>query len=113
MKLFEDKATENQIFDHISFGIVPVGEKRELTIWVLNDASPKVTGHLQKLYFNVTCLDPETGVVITEEQIYVLDAPDQMRPKELAPLTLSWTPNVTLEQGLKAKLTISGQKILG
>lgn len=113
MKLFEDKALEKQIFDHISFGVVPVGETKELTIWVLNDDSPKVTGFLKDLHFLVHCLDPETEAVIQDEEVKITEAPKEMRAMEKAPLTMSWTPDVTLEQGLVAKLTISGQKIIG
>ena len=113
MKFFEDKAMENRIFDLIDFGIVPVGETKQVNLWVLNDDSPKVTGNLKDLTFRVSCLDPETEKVIEDEEVDVLEAPEIMHKQEIAPLVLSWTPNVTLEQGLKAKLTISGQKVIG
>lgn len=113
MKLFEDKAMENQIFDYLSFGVVPVGETKEITIWVLNSDSPNVTGYLRDLTFKVHCLDPETEELIQDEEVKVIKAPTEMNKMELAPLVMSWAPNVTLEQGLVAKLTISGQKVIG
>lgn len=113
MKLFRDRDLKDQIFDCFSFGEVLAGETKEVTLWLLNDASPKRTGHLRDLHFKVHCLDPETDALIDEEKVEVVDAPKEMIPNAVAPITLSWTPSIVWEQYLKAKLTISGKKIIG
>lgn len=113
MRLYEDKNLLNPIEDVYSFGIVPVGEYKEVTLWVRNDCSPKATGYLKNLEFTVICLDPQNDAVISSEKIEVVKAPTEMAPMEVAELVLKWEPNIDLEQGLKAKLEIIGQKIIG
>lgn len=113
MKLFEDKELTQPIEGTFSFGIVPVGETKKVTIWLKNDSSPKVTGYLKNLTFEVKCLDPETENIIETEKINILEAPKHLDAYAIAPLVLEWTPNISLEQGLKAKLCILGQKIIG
>lgn len=113
MKLFEDEKLMIQIEDVYSFGIVSVGESKTVTIWVKNDASPRVTGYLRNLDFTVICLNPLNDTVISSENVEVLEAPKEMHPLAVEPLVLKWKPAVDLEQGLKAQLKITGQKIVG
>jgi len=113
MKLFADKNLTKSIDNCFSFGIVPVGETKKITLWVKNDSSPKVTGILKDLEFDVICLDPENETVITDERIIILEAPKEMSQFAVAPISLEWTPNIDLEQGLKAVLNIKAKKIVG
>lgn len=113
MKLYTDKKLLNEITDSFSLGIVPVGDSKQVILWARNDASPRVTGYLKNLLFEVTCLDPLNDAPIVSEKIDILEAPKDMAPQAVAKLILEWTPNVDLEQGLKAILTITGQKIVG
>ena len=113
MKLFEDEKLMNPIEDVYSFGIVAVGESKTVKIWIHNDASPKMTGYLRNLDFTVICLNPLNDTVISSEKIQILVAPKEMHPLAIEPLVLKWEPCVDLEQGLKAKLEITGQKIIG
>lgn len=113
MKLYLDKNLANQIFDDISFGKVPVGESKEITIWAQNNSSPRRTGYLENLTWEVQCLDPETDRVIEEEEVLVTEAPPEMSPMSIGAVTLKWSPNVNLEIGLKAKLLVKGDKVIG
>lgn len=113
MKLYEDQNLETKIEESFSFGIVPVGETVQKIIYLKNDSDPKPTGKLIELEFLVQCLDPENGTLITDENIDVLDAPQDMEAYAVMPVLLEWTPAIDLEQGLRAKLTIKGKKIIG
>lgn len=113
MKLYTDKLLSELVNDTVSFGIVPVGESKTLELWIKNDSSPKATGLLKNLVFNVQCLNPETEEVIETEKVDILEAPSEMSPYAVAKIILKWEPAIDLEQGLKAKLSISGQKIIG
>ena len=113
MKLFKDKTLTEEIIDYFSFGIVPVGEVKQETLWLKNDSNPKTTGRLIDLEFEVVCLNPQNDTVIIDERVDILDSPREMAPYAVEPLKLEWTPRVDLEQGLKAKLTIKGKKIVG
>jgi hypothetical protein len=113
MKLYADENLTQEIVDSFSFGIVPVGDTKRVKIWVKNDDNPNVTGYLKNLEFKVTCLDPQLDTVITDEEVKVLEAPQNLSYFAVEPIVLEWTPNVNLEQGLKARLTVTGQKIVG
>jgi len=115
MKLFTDKNLKEPIQDTFTFGIVPVGETVEKTIWLKNEAvePKKATGSLVEMEITVVALDPTNDTVITDERIVIKEAPEAMKEFEIKPIRLEWTPAVDLEQGLKAKLTIRAKKIVG
>jgi hypothetical protein len=116
MQLFNDANLQEPIENgtSFSFGVVPVGETEQKTIWMKNEAvAPKRTGYLKNLEFDVVCLDPTNDTVITDEKVVVLDAPEEMEAYAVAPILFEWTPAIDLEQGLKARLTIRAKKIVG
>jgi len=113
MRLYKDRELTSLIDDCITFGIVPVEESKTITVWIQNDSSPKVTGRLVNLIFEVICLNPENDAPIVSEKVEVLKAPEELEPWGVEELILKWSPNVDLEQGLKARLTIKGNKIIG
>ena len=113
MKLYLDEKLTQEIIDCFSFGVVPVGETEQVTIWIKNDDEPKNTGYLIDLKFEVVCVNPLNDAPITDEKIEVIEAPKELSAFAVAPLVLEWTPNIDLEQGLKARLIVTGQKIIG
>jgi len=113
MKLYSDNNLSTPIENAISFGVVPVGDTKTLELWLKNDSSPRVTGLLKNLVFNVQCFNPDTDEVIESEKVNVIEAPKEMSPYAVAKIVLEWSPAVDLEAGLKAKLTISGNKVIG
>jgi len=113
MKIYEDRELQIEISNCFSFGVVPVGESKTITLYIKNDDRPSLTGRLINLKFEVICLDPENDLAIEDEKVLVIDAPSELEIYGSAPLILEWTPNISLEQGLKAKLIITGNKIIG
>jgi hypothetical protein len=113
MKFYRDEQLTDEIVDSFSFGIVPVGEAKNMTIWVKNDDSPNVTGFLQDIQVEVACFNPENDAPITDEKIDILEAPKDMPALSIAPIRLEWVPAVDLEQGLKARISIRAYKIIG
>lgn len=97
MKIFTDKTLKEEI-EVLDLGIVPAGETREFTFFLLNDSD----AFLQDLRFNTE--NPE---------IKITQSPLSMEARSTKPLTLSWTPSVTLKKGLKTKLSVIGTEIWG
>lgn len=97
MKIYEDKALIKEI-EILDLGIVPAGETKRFTFYVLNDSK----AHLRILKFTVA-----------HDEVKVIDAPEELTTQAKGELILEWSPSVTLKQGLKAQLRISGIELWG
>lgn len=97
MKIFTDKTLVDEI-KVLDLGIVTAGETKEFTFFVQNE----LDAFIQDLKFNTE--NPE---------VKIIEAPLMMESKAIKPLVLSWTPSVTLRQGLKTQLSIVGTELWG
>jgi len=94
IRIYIDKELTKEIQEEtFDFGIVPAGEVKEFNFWVLNDSR----ANLRILNF-----------IIDHPEVEVVKAPTELKPKEIGKLILEWSPSVTLKQGLRATLKISG-----
>lgn len=98
MKIYIDSELRHEIKDDtFDLGIVPAGEVKKFTFYVVNEKSNHV---LEKLKFTVK-----------HNEVEVIEAPEKMNPNSSHVLVLQWSPSVTLEEGLKVSLAITGIKL--
>lgn len=97
MKLFKDKDLTKEI-EVLDFEIVPAGKTERFRFYVLNDSG----AYLKTLKFEVA-----------HKEVKVIEAPDELAPQAEGELVLDWSPSVTLKEGLKAQLKISGIELWG
>ena len=97
MKIYKDKELmeEVQILD---LGIVPAGETERFTFWIRNDTN----AYLKNLEFRVD-----------HEEVEIIEAPKELTAQAIDELTLEWNPSITLKEGLKTQLRVTGAELWG
>ena len=99
MKIFKDPYLKEEIEgDKFDFGIVPAGDVKQFTFYVLNDS----TGVLEDLKFE-----------LEHDELTVIKAPERLIPQDSGELIIEWNCRIDVEEGLQAKLNIKANKIVG
>jgi len=98
MKIYKDKNLTEEVTLDLDFGIVLAGEVKQFQFWVLND----LNAYLKDLKFEVE-----------HEEVKVLEAPKELEAHAVSELIFEWSPSVTLKEGLKAKLNVTGIELWG
>jgi len=92
MKLYKNKNLTEEV-DVLDLGIVEAGETAFFTYYAYNETQAE----MKMLLFKVD-----------HPEVKIKTAPIELAPKAIAELIIQWSPSVTLKQGLKARLNISG-----
>lgn len=92
MKIFKDKELTQEVLE-VDLGIVPAGETKEYIFYLLNDTA---------------ALLKDLVTEIPNKEVTMIKSPVVMQPKESAELIFSWSPSITLKQGLKTVVSIAG-----
>jgi hypothetical protein len=92
MKLYKDRELKEEI-EILNLGIVEAGEVASFTYYVYNETQAE----MKTLLFKVD-----------HPEVKVINAPKELATKAIAELIIQWSPSITLRQGLKARLNISG-----
>jgi hypothetical protein len=92
MKIFKDNDLKNEIID-LDLGIVEAGTSEKFTFYVYNDQLPA----LINLEF-----------IISSPEVKIISSPKELKYKESGELIIEYSPLVTLKQGLKTNIEISG-----
>jgi len=92
MQIFKNKNLTDQI-DILDLGIVEAGETATFIFYVYNET----VAEIKDLVFK-----------IESPEVKIKNAPEELASKAIAELVIEWYPSVTLKQGLKARLNISG-----
>lgn len=95
MKLFQDADLKYEI-DLLDLGRLPAGETKQYVFYVSNDSA----AILEDLVFSVE-----------HEEAKVIKAPTEMPIRAVSELVIEWSPSVTLKEGLKTRLIITGKEI--
>jgi len=95
MKIFSDKDLKSEVTE-LNLGIVEAGESKDFTFYVKNDSNAE----LKNLNF-----------AIEHKEVTMLEFPKSLIKYASAELKIKWFPSVTLKEGLKAKLLISGLEL--
>jgi hypothetical protein len=98
MRLWADSEKKTPL-DQISFGKVPVGKEKVLTIYIENDSKAVLTN----LIYEFPHLPPTEVLKVT--------GPVTLQPGEVAPLTLVWRPSPVFKQALTVDLLIKGEEV--
>ncbi len=96
MKIYKDKNLIQEVTLDLDFGVVLAGETKQFTFWILND----LNAYLKDLNFKVE-----------HEEVKVIEAPKDLEAHAIAELIFEWSPNVTLHEGLSAKLLVKGVEL--
>lgn len=92
MKLFEDKELKKEV-EILNLGIVEAGEVASFTYYIYNETQAE----MKTLSFK-----------LDHPEVKVINAPKELASKAIAELVIEWSPSVTLKQGLKTRLNVSG-----
>jgi hypothetical protein len=97
MKIYKNKNKTEEV-EILDFGILPAGETKQYTFWVFNDSM----AFLRMLNF-----------AVEHKEVKVIKAPVELMAHTGEELVLEWSPSITLKEGLKARLRISGIELWG
>lgn len=97
MKIYKDYELKNEV-DILDLGIVQAGDTKQFEFWAYND----LRASLKELQFKVE-----------HHEVRIVEAPKKLASHAKGKLVLSWTPSITLKEGLKTKLCIMGLEIYG
>jgi len=95
MKIFKDKELKEEV-QLLDLGIVRAGESKRYSYYLLNDSA----AYLIDLVYKV--IHPE---------VKILKAPNAIKAKEAEEIIVEWNPAVTLKEGLKTNLEITGSEL--
>jgi len=99
MKIYKDHDFTQEVKDEIfDLGIVPAGETKKFTFYIFNDSN----AFLKNLKFSVK-----------HDEVRIIKFPEKLAANMSGELILEWKPSVTLKEGLKARLRISGIELWG
>lgn len=104
MRIFSDSELTQEIVDIFDLEIVQAGDSKEKIYYVLNDTPSTFKG----LEFSLTVVDVTR---ITNDEVYIVEAPTKLVPKEVGELIIKWDASVELEQGIKIGLNITGRRL--
>lgn len=97
MKIYKDKNLTEEITD-LDLGILEAGESKVYTYYIKNDSNAE----LKNLNFSVE-----------HKEVKVIEAPKTLTTQASAELKIEWKASVTLKEGLKTPLKISGIELWG
>lgn len=103
VKLYEDKDLSFMI-ETLDLKVVPAGESKRFTFWVLNDSE----ANIKDLQFDIL---GENGS--QHPEVEIIESPEELTPHAVGELIIEWSPSVTLKEGLKAQVEISGKELWG
>lgn len=98
MQIFRDRQLTEEIGLTLDLGRVDAGETKRFTFWLKNDSKSL----LENLAFEVD--HPEVAII---------KAPKNMTYSAVEELIIEWSPSVTLEEGLKTNIKVTGRRIIG
>jgi hypothetical protein len=111
VKIFREQDLKDEVENKtIDLGIVDVGDSKEFEYWILNDTKDE----LKFLKYVLKKIDRETGIVTNEisEEAMVEEAPTEMLPHDSSLLIIRYTPEISIDQGLRVQLHITGKRIV-
>ena len=98
MRIFTDRNLTQEIqLEDIHLGIVPAGETKKYSFWLLNN-----TNAVYRL-LEFTC---------EHEEIEIIRAPKEIFPQASEELVIQWNCSVTLEEPLRTIIRINGKRHL-
>ena len=95
MKIFKAEDLIHPIQD-LDLGILQAGEEKDFEFIVVNDSE----AILNKLEFSVD-----------NKEIKIISFPKSLKANERANFFVKWSPSITVKQGLKASVKITGYEI--
>jgi len=95
MKIYQDKNYKNEV-SKIDFGIVEAGTSKEYIYYVFNDT----LATLKQLQFQ-----------INHSEINIAEYPSELKPKSGKKIVFIWNPKITLREGLRTEIQISGLEV--
>jgi hypothetical protein len=99
LRIFKDEELKEELkLDKIRLGEFEVGETKEVTLYLFNDDDK---GTLTDLKF-----------IINNEEIAVLESPNEIKPREIKPLVLQVKPSMEIDDYLETSIQIKAIKKL-
>lgn len=95
MKIYSDSSCSDQVFT-LDLGTVDVGSSKHYEYYVKNDSNAQ----LIDLKFS-----------ISHDEICMLQSPTVLEANEVGKVCFTYTPSMTLKEGLKTRLQIEGRQV--
>ena len=93
MKILNKEGAE---IDKLNLGIVEAGTSKEYEFQLYNDSSTETV---------------DLKVVIPNKEVEVLEFPERLDSKAKGTFKIRWSPSITLKQGLKTVIKVSGAEL--
>ena len=98
IKYFSDKELKKEVAidDIFDFGVVPAGEKREFSYYVVNVTENTIFKFME--------------FKLDHKELKITEAPKELASKEFKPLKLVWAPSITVKEGLKVNISLKAKQ---
>jgi len=97
MKIYTDKDLQHEVQD-LNLGVVQAGEKKQFIFYVVNS----INASLSNLTFTAE-----------HSEVSIVKAPEKLKIRGKEELIIEWEPSVTLKEGLKTQLHVTGIELWG
>lgn len=97
LKIYKDRDLTQPVID-LEFGILPAGETKRYTFYLFNNTS----AYLKELKF-----------AVDHDEVEIVEVPNELSPQAVGEIIFKWSPSVTLKEGLRAQLHVTGIELWG
>ena len=97
MKFYENDNLTKEV-TVLDLEILDAGETKQYTFYVFNDTS----AYLKNLVFEAE-----------HDEVKIISFPDALPPSASGELVVEWSPSITLKEGLKVEVNITGKELWG
>jgi len=107
MKYFKDQEKQQEILGDFDFGIGDAGKTYTFEFWAYNE----VAAEIRDIEWTLEKLPFAGGQ--KHDELEMIESPIAMGAFAVAKIIIEWKPNVTIKEGLKARLRAVGKSIWG
>lgn len=102
IKIFEDEELTKDTKGVLDLGTIDAGEEKEYTFYVFNDSLIDFFN----MQFEIREVDDLDNLGKTVEELKVIEAPLELKPKVTKELKIFWRSSVSIEELQRVKLRI-------
>jgi len=97
VEFYEDKSCKKKIEKIIDFGVVEVGNKKEISFYIKNDGIYSIH---------------EFKLIVDYKEITIHGTPPVLQPNKPVEITIVWKPLLSRKEALKTEISAQGYYIV-
>ena len=97
MKIYKNSSLTEEIVSELDLGIVDAGKSQIYEYYIMNELSNDLV---------------DLTVTTVSNEVKILKYPTQLKARGSAPITLEWSPSMTIKKGLKTTLLFRASEIV-